>query len=69
MLVDRLRFRGILSLAYHEQRAKRRGEGMIFHVLNRGNARDRIFADDADDAAFEVYVPGQSYDLTTGANV
>ena len=27
--------------------------GMIFHVLNRGNARDRIFEDDADYAAFE----------------
>ena len=27
--------------------------GMIFHVLNRGNARDRVFADDADNAAFE----------------
>ena len=27
--------------------------GMIFHVLNRGNARDRIFDDDADYAAFE----------------
>ena len=26
---------------------------MIFHVLNRGNARDRIFDDDADYAAFE----------------
>ena len=27
--------------------------GMIFHVLNRGNADDRILADDADYAAFE----------------
>ena len=27
--------------------------GMIFYVLNRGNARDRVFADDADYAAFE----------------
>jgi len=27
--------------------------GMIFHVLNRGNARDRVFADDADYAAFK----------------
>ena len=27
--------------------------GMIFHVLNRGNARDQIFDDDADYAAFE----------------
>ena len=28
--------------------------GMIFHVLNRGNARDRIFSKDADFAAFET---------------
>ena len=27
--------------------------GVIFHVLNRGNARDDIFGDDADFAAFE----------------
>ena len=27
--------------------------GMIFHVINRGNGRDPIFADDADYAAFE----------------
>jgi hypothetical protein len=27
--------------------------GMIFQVLNRGNARDQIFDDDAGDAAFE----------------
>ena len=27
--------------------------GMIFHVLNRGNARDEIFGKDADYAAFE----------------
>lgn len=27
--------------------------GMIFHVLNRGNARDRIFDDEADYRAFE----------------
>ena len=26
---------------------------MIFHVLNRGNVKDRIFDDDADYAAFE----------------
>jgi len=30
--------------------------GMIFHVTNRGNARDRIFDDDADYAAFEKTV-------------
>ena len=27
--------------------------GMFFHGLNRGNARDRVFADDADYAAFK----------------
>ena len=27
--------------------------GMIFYVLNRGNARDRVFADDGDYAAFK----------------
>ena len=27
--------------------------GMIFHGLNRGNARDRVFADDTDYVAFE----------------
>ena len=26
--------------------------GMIFHVLNRGNARDQIFDQEADYAAF-----------------
>ena len=40
---------------------------MIFQVLNRGNARDRIFDDDAGYAAFELYAPGQSCDLTTGS--
>jgi len=28
-------------------------EGMIFHVLNRGTARDPIFDDEADSVAFE----------------
>jgi hypothetical protein len=37
---------------------------MNFHVLNRGNARDQIFTDDAASASFEVYAPGQSHDLT-----
>ena len=27
--------------------------GKVFHVLNRGNARDRVFADDADYAALK----------------
>ena len=27
--------------------------GMVFHVLNRANARRRIFLDDGDYAAFE----------------
>ena len=27
--------------------------GKVFHGLNRGNARDRVFADDGDYAAFE----------------
>ena len=33
--------------------ARRAPGGMIFHVLNRGNARDRIFDKDAVYAAFE----------------
>ena len=41
--------------------------GTIFHVLNLGNARDRIFDVVADHAAFEFYAPGQSHDLTTGS--
>ena len=28
--------------------------GWVFHVLNRGNARAEIFADEADYRAFEV---------------
>jgi len=28
--------------------------GWVFHVLNRGNARDEIFEDDGDYLAFEV---------------
>ena len=34
---------------------------MIFHVLNRGNARDQIFNDDADDAAFEFLAGDRRY--------
>ena len=41
--------------------------GMIFHALNRGNARDRIFDDDADYAACEFYAHGRSHNLTTGS--
>ena len=41
--------------------------GTILHVLNRGNARDRIFEDDTDYAAFEFYADGQFHDLTTGS--
>ena len=39
---------------------------MIFHVLNRGNARDRIFNDDVNDDLFAFYLHGQFHDLTTG---
>lgn len=35
---------------------------MIFHALNRGNAWDRIFDDDADYEAFEFYAHGKSHD-------
>ena len=41
--------------------------GMILYVLNRGNARDRIFYDDAGYATFAFYASGQSHDLTTGS--
>ena len=33
--------------------ARQSPRGMIFHVLNPGNALDPIFADDGDYAAFE----------------
>ena len=33
--------------------ARNAAGGVIFHVLHRGNARDEIFGDDADFAAFE----------------
>jgi putative transposase len=42
-----------IEKAICQEQHARRQVGMIFHVLNRGNARDRIFDDDADDAAFE----------------
>jgi hypothetical protein len=47
-MFDKTRVLGISALACHELHANRQ-EGMIFHKLNRRNARDRIFADDADD--------------------
>jgi hypothetical protein len=37
----------------HATYSPHRSGGMIFHVLNRANARARIFAKDADYAAFE----------------
>ncbi len=36
---------------------------MIFHDLNRGDARDQNFGDDSDEAAFEFYAHGQSHDF------
>ncbi len=49
----------------HEQHAKRRG-GIIFHVLNRGNARDRIFDDNADYATFEKVLAKTQAVIATG---
>jgi hypothetical protein len=39
---------------------------MIFHVINRGNAQDRIFDDDAEYAAFEMVLHPQGSDATVG---
>ena len=33
--------------------ARQAPEGLIFHVLNRGNTRDRFFDDEADYPVFE----------------
>ena len=40
---------------------------MIFHVLKRVNARDRIFVGGADDATIEFHAHGQVHNLTTGS--
>ncbi len=43
------------------------GGGGDLHDLNRGNARDRIFDDDTDYAAFDFYAHSQSHNKTTGS--